>query len=138
MPDSIALRMKYAWNAAAPYVAEFGGAAFAAVMAVTVAVAAAEFFSPGLAAHVIAPQGLAAAALVAGVLALAVPERPRRSRGRRAAYALVSAAIAAAAGWIAWRYFATVPERSWLAALAGGTAAFVFVALGGDGPRKRE
>lgn len=108
---------------ALPYVADAGAAAYAAVAVFALAVAAAEFMSPGSASGAIAPQTLVICLAVAGALALADVSGDRPKGKRLAFFAALGVAATAVAFWAAWDYFSPVPgmrER-----LAGFTAAVV-------------
>ncbi len=110
-----------------PYAADAGMAAFVAAAAFALAVAAAEFLSPGLVSSAVAPQALVVMLLATGALALADVSRKPRNRRQKAVFAVVGAIAAAFAFWASWYYFSPVPEARWrLAALIAGVVGLLF------------
>ncbi len=101
-------------------VADAGAVTLTCTAIFALVVAALEFFKPGIAATAVAPQAIAAVAVVSLAVSLFSPEPTRRSLLGKAGYFLAEIGVTGLAIWASWYYFSSVPEvRGWLTAGIG-------------------
>ena len=113
------------------YVSDIGRVAYLSLCVLTAATLALELLAPGVAANVVSPQRLVAAALLAGACALFAPHEARPAPWKAALYGSTAAFALLAAFFIGLSYFSSVP----LACAAAFAAALPFIAYSRGGGR---